>query len=284
MYFPRGFDRDLSIELGELVCQAYDQFEAFENERTWKLAGGYSLMVELTYVWSAGRALDRGRHNFDATLRRLSPSRKTKIVDIPIGFIAQRRDSIFLILRGTRTITEWIRNFGINLSPYVLPSFGKVHAGFLETYNLIRPAVMTTLSAAGPKTKLYVAGHSLGAAVTVCALPDIETVTRHRVQALYTFGSPRVGDDQFVQAFNAIFARRSFRIANTSDIVTSIPLPVPIAGIVGGYFSHVETPVDMTIQKGDLDANHNMRTYLAALSGIRGRKGLFAKLMAKDPP
>jgi triacylglycerol lipase len=133
----------------------------------------------------------------------------------------------------------------------------------------------------GPRTKLYVAGHSLGAALTVCAVPDIEASTRCRVEALYTFGSPRVGDDAFVQAFNGAFASRSFRISNTSDIVTSIPLPAPIAGIVGGYFSHVDTPIDMTIQKNDLERNHSMRTYLAALNETRGRKGLLGKFLGK---
>ena len=81
-----------------------------------------------------------------------------------------------------------------------------------------------------------------------------------------------------------MFGPRSFRIANTCDIVTSIPLPAPIAGIVGGYFSHVDTPVDMTIQKDDLEQNHSMRTYLAALAETRGRKGLFGKILGTGAP
>ena len=40
MYFPAGYDSDRAIELGELICQAYAQFEAFENERAWELTGG----------------------------------------------------------------------------------------------------------------------------------------------------------------------------------------------------------------------------------------------------
>jgi predicted lipase len=284
MYTPTGFDGRLSMELGELICQAYEQFDAFEQERAWELSGDYSLKVELTYVLSAGRTLDRGRRTFDATLRRLAPSRKTRIVDIPIGFIAQRKNNVFLVFRGTRKVTEWIRNFDISLSPYLLPGYGRVHAGFLETYRLVRSSIAATLSAVGPRTRLYVAGHSLGGAIAVCSAPDIEITAKRRIEALYTFGSPRVGEDEFVQAFNRVFARRSFRIANSSDIVTSVPLPVPIAGLVGGYFSHVETPVDMTVQKGDLEANHDMRTYLDALAGIKTRKGIFNGFLAGTPP
>jgi predicted lipase len=284
MYFPAGYHADRAIELGELICQAYTQFEAFENERAWELTGGYSLRMELTYPWSARHALDRAGRNFDLTFRRLSRSLKTKTVQIPIGFIAQRRENYYLILRGTQTVTEWIRNFGISLGSYLLPKFGRVHGGFLDTWSRIRAASVEALSTMSPRAKLYVAGHSLGAAVTVCAAPDIETSTKRRVQALYTFGSPRVGDDRFVKAFNGVFGSRSFRIANTCDIVTSIPLPVPIAGIVGGYFSHVDTPIDMTVQRDDLEQNHSMRTYLAALAESRGRKRLFETILRAGAP
>ena len=232
------------------------------------------LKKELSYPWSA-------RNNFDLTLRRLSRSMRSKALEIPIGFVAQRKDTFYLILRGTQTVTEWIRNFGISLGPYLFADFGRIHAGFLDTYKLIRGASIEALGAMGPRAKLYVAGHSLGAALTVCAVPDIEASTHCRVEALYTFGSPRVGDDSFVQAFNSAFGPRSFRISNTSDIVTSIPLPVPIAGIVGGYFSHVDTPIDMTVQKDDLEQNHDMRTYLDALARSRGRNGLFEKILGR---
>jgi hypothetical protein len=37
----------------------------------------------------------------------------------------------------------------------------------------------------------------------------------------------------------------------------------------------------MTVQKDDLEQNHSMRTYLAALAETRGRKGLFEKILGK---
>ena len=69
---------------------------------------------------------------------------------------------------------------------------------------------------------------------------------------------------------------------NTSDIVGSIPLPAPIAGVLGGYFSHVDTPVDFTVQHDDLEKNHDMATYLSALKASREQKGLFGRLTAND--
>jgi hypothetical protein len=46
----------------------------------------------------------------------------------------------------------------------------------------------------------------------------------------------------------------------------------------------VETPIDMTVQKGDLEANHDMRTYLDALAGLTTRKGLFDAFLTKAAP
>jgi hypothetical protein len=280
MYFPNGFNKALSIELGELIEQAYSQFDAFENKMPWKLPVEYSLIAEFDYLWIPGNRIGKGIRNFDLILRRLSPSVRYKNTKIPIGFAAQRKDMLFLILRGTQTVKEWIRNFSVSLSSYPVANYGKVHDGFLQTYNAVRKNIMESLAATDPRAKLYVAGHSLGAALTTLALPDIESNIKRRISGLYTYGSPRVGDNEFVTAFNGAFGQRSFRVANTSDIVTSIPLPAPIGGIVGGYFSHVDTPIDLTVQKNDLEENHGMKTYLSALKGFKVQ-GFLEKLLVK---
>jgi triacylglycerol lipase len=280
--FPAGFNIALSIELAELIHHAYQQFESFQNERPWKLPAKYSLLTEFSYLWTPGRRIEKGIRNFDVTLRRLSRSTSEKNTKIPIGFVARRKDRVFLVLRGTQTVKEWIRNFSIGLSAFTIPSFGKVHDGFLQTYSAIRGEILESLARADSKARIYITGHSLGAALTTFALPDIEASLKRKVSALYTYGSPRVGDNEFVRAFNGAFGRISFRVANTSDIITSIPLPAPIAGIVGGYFSHVDTPVDLTIQKNDLEENHDIRTYISALRDIETQKGFFEKLLTKS--
>ena len=38
MYFPKAFDVERALQLGELIKQAYAQFESFENEQQWKLS------------------------------------------------------------------------------------------------------------------------------------------------------------------------------------------------------------------------------------------------------
>ena len=78
--------------------------------------------------------------------------------------------------------------------------------------------------------------------------------------------------------FNRRYAEKSFRIINTSDMVGLIPPPAPLAGGVGGYFSHVDTPIDFTIQDNDPVKNHDMKTYLSALKDSKAKMRILKNL------
>ena len=77
-------------------------------------------------------------------------------------------------------------------------------AGFFQSYNdsNLQPnvtAAVASLLQSHPGAQVYIIGHSMGAAVaTVCAM-DVKftfNLTRDQIH-LYTFGSPRVGNDIF---------------------------------------------------------------------------------------
>jgi len=68
----------------------------------------------------------------------------------------------------------------------------------------------------GKGCKLWVTGHSLGAALaTLCA------GRYNNVQGVYTFGSPRVGNDGFKEKLDA----NIYRVVNNDDIVARVPPP-----------------------------------------------------------
>lgn len=278
MYFPKGFDLNRAIETGELILQAYDQFEAYKNGKAWKLENGYRLITELCYREGTEKSEGKGNNFFDFDFLNLSTKGKQKAKEVPIGFIASRKRNFFLIFRGTSTDMEWVRNFMINLVPYSQPDFGKVHNGFLMTYKMFQQIIEDTLAGSRRGSRLFIAGHSLGGALATIALPDVELRLKRKVNGLYTYGSPRIGDDAFVTAYNRLFAPKSFRVVNTEDLVGSIPPPVPIAGGIGGYFSHVDTPIDCTIQDEGTEKNHNIKTYLGALKSAKAKKRFLANL------
>ncbi len=274
MYFPKGFDLGESIEIARLVSCAYEQFTAFEEDSAWKLPEDYRLIREINYAYETRNPWDRGNAKFETRVKQ--GLLKKSVVAVPFGFVARRKKKTFVIFRGTKTVKEWISNFNTKFQECFIPGFGNVHEGFQTTFLNFRGAVSDAVGSV-QAGDVRIGGHSLGAALGTFAALDIAINLKSRVKALYTFGSPRIGDNLFAQRFNLAMGRRSFRISNTSDIVSSIPLPIPLAGIVGGYFSHIDTPVDFTLQADDIEKNHAMQTYIEALEA-QVKKGFFAFL------
>jgi predicted lipase len=103
------------------------------------------------------------------------------------------------------------------------PQGGKVHRGFKEAleevwFDLF--SYIRKLDSSG--CKIWMTEHSLGAALaTLC-------VGRYgNVQGVYTFGSPRVGNDVFMEKFDV----NAYRIVNNDDIVAWGP--------PSGFYVHV---------------------------------------------
>ena len=147
--------------------------------------------------------------------------------------------------------------------------------------------------------RIYVTGHSLGAALaTISALHlakllniDLSTEkTKPRI-FLYTFASPRVGNQKFVKECSNRF--RAYRIANSEDIVPGVPpgtfrilgeemlpstalsklnnaLKFLTRGTTDDTYEHVGYPTSFTCQLGGISSNHNMNaTYCSALRNIQ---------------
>jgi len=119
-----------------------------------------------------------------------------------------------LVFRGTQGgITPWLFNLSASLSPW--PAGGEVHKGFklllMEAWEEIEKQL---LKRAEP---VYYTGHSLGGALAVLA------ASLREPKAVYTFGSPRVGNEDFV---NRTKRMHIYRVVNTRDIVAGVsPLP-----------------------------------------------------------
>ena len=77
---------------------------------------------------------------------------------------------------------------------------------------------------------IYVAGHSLGGALATISAMDIVAKDKFNNPIyLYTFASPRVGDNVFADKFNEFIIQekiKAFRFANSEDIVPKVPFPV----------------------------------------------------------
>lgn len=116
-----------------------------------------------------------------------------------------------LAFRGTGVN---IRDVATDLHALLVPwsAGGQVHQGFAEALSGAWEAVAAAL--ASVTGRRIFTGHSLGAALATLA------ASRHSPQALYTFGSPRVGDLDFAQAMASI---DHHRYANCCDVVCRVP-------------------------------------------------------------
>ena len=97
------------------------------------------------------------------------------------------------------------------------PQGGKVHRGFKEALEEVWVDLLPYIRQLDSKgCKIWMTGHSLGAALaTLCAGRYVN------VQGVYTFGSPRVGNDVFKEKYDV----NTYRIVNNDDIVARVPPP-----------------------------------------------------------
>jgi triacylglycerol lipase len=99
---------------------------------------------------------------------------------------------------------------------------GRVHRGFLEAYKSVEIQVLKGVKSLGEDIPLYITGHSLGAALATVATQYLErdNKLRDQIAACYTFGSPRLGNWEYDRDFKSAI----YRVVNTTDIVTVVPL------------------------------------------------------------
>ncbi|HEY5038320.1 MAG TPA: lipase family protein [bacterium] len=131
------------------------------------------------------------------------------------AFLAQTRDYSILSFRGTQ-IKQWIDiETDLNI-PFYKNKGGEVHRGFFEAFQVIAPDLIQALKKL--KTPLYVTGHSLGGALATVAVMNLPNPDQ--IAACYTYGAPRVGNAEFVEAFYKVPV---YRLVHASDIVPHLP-------------------------------------------------------------
>jgi triacylglycerol lipase len=139
------------------------------------------------------------------------------------AFLAANADFAVLAFRGTevkkkKDVLTDLRATQISAIEGGL----RVHKGFQSAYDSVKDEIEKGLATLDPKLPIYITGHSLGAALATVATKNLDVASKFkdRIAACYTFGSPRVGNTKYDRAFKAPI----YRMVNTTDIVTVIPL------------------------------------------------------------
>ncbi len=111
--------------------------------------------------------------------------------------------------------------------------WGKVHGGFLTGYQEVEAELDILLERADERGReLWITGHSLGGALgVVFGSRVLDRMQRRQLKNLtlggiYTYGGPRVGNDDFVERLEREAERNDVqlvRVRHRADIVTGIP-------------------------------------------------------------
>lgn len=120
-----------------------------------------------------------------------------------------------VIFPGTASVQDWRTDLKIAKAPWC---GHRVHRGFAAAYESVHTRIRLLIPIG---SRIVIAGHSLGGAMATLAA--LRLGITYSVEAVYTFGSPRVGNGGFARAYNAAFAHRTFRVVNSGDPVPHIP-------------------------------------------------------------
>jgi hypothetical protein len=101
---------------------------------------------------------------------------------------------------------------------------GKVHKNFARALESVWPAIASRL--ASLDRQVLFTGHGLGAALATLA------ASRHPDASLYTYGSPRVGDQEFCETLAQVDAHR---FVDCCDLVCRVP-PQPYRHVGALYY------------------------------------------------
>ena len=187
-------------------------------------------------------------------------------------YLAWRPHWLLVAFRGTQPDQLQDVFDDLNARPEAVTS-GKVHGGFKAALDRIWPQLQPRLDALARTRTVWFCGHSLGAALATLAAERYQGT-----RGVCTLGSPRVGDPQFVAAFNARFADRSWRFVHDHDVVTHVP-PRQLGP---ARFEHTEArrfiAADGTISPGEPPVPHffddifgNMKHLLEVAHSLRDR-------------
>jgi predicted lipase len=153
------------------------------------------------------------------------------------GWVMESKQDHTLVVsfRGTLSPEDWLHDFDFLPAAYEpVANFGTVHQGFQEVYKVVRDSVFNLVRKADQGfTRLILTGHSLGAALSELAAPDLlhnaGITTTPEVQ---NFAGPRAGHRDFASIFD-VQIDTCFRVVNMWDIVPRLPSTLALFEHVG---------------------------------------------------
>ncbi|KAL9619142.1 MAG: hypothetical protein Q9160_006231 [Pyrenula sp. 1 TL-2023] len=206
-----------------------------------------------------------------ADTETLAEFQNSLVTDVT-GYVAVDHTNSHVVVgfRGSSSLRNYIADLDFPLVPADICAGCLVHDGFWNSWLEARDGVMKAIMSIDdsyPDYSLVVTGHSLGAAIATIAAAQLRN--EGHPAALYTYGSPRVGQLTFAE-YVTNQPGGNYRVTHTQDPVPRLP-PIAIAG-----YSHtspeyfISSPNDVTPTPNDITQFDGINE----LNGNAGQLGL----------
>ena len=136
-------------------------------------------------------------------------------------FVAGKNNYLIVCFRGTSSGTDALVDSRF-LKTDAFGGRGRVHRGFNGALDSVWKQLQAAVDSMGPFKKLFICGHSLGAALAELAAHRF-ALGAYIIGGVYVYGSPRVGNREFMDAYNELLEEKTFLHINNKDIVARIP-------------------------------------------------------------
>lgn len=209
-----------------------EHYSGLKARKSYHAPTSLSLAVLCDLSYQKPAAALAGAAQLGYTQSKFINVRKARDIDTQCLIIGDAHN-VVVVFRGSDDINDWFANFQAVRDPGPLTKT-KAHEGFQDA---LFPSVIQVTNAIDGmldnNQRIWVTGHSLGGALTsLYAAMMFEA--GYTVYGIYTFASPRPGDDPLATALDAKMKIQGkgphHRVMNESDIVPHLP-PEP-------FFSH----------------------------------------------
>lgn len=136
----------------------------------------------------------------------------------------QQRLAVFGF-RGTTTFNDWLKNFNIFLVRVrINRNRFRIHKGFRNRYFDIASWFKVEYQSIPRSYKIIITGHSLGGAMATVASTFASGFYHRRPDAVITFASPRVGNNDFRNYYDrTVGCKNTLRITAKFDAIPFTP-------------------------------------------------------------
>jgi len=209
-------------------------------------------------------------------------------------YVAATAEWMVLVLRGTQVDEFWASVLDWAVDARFVPAPDEhgcwVHSGFLTALDEVWPDVSAHLRSAQQASRrpLWITGHSLGAALATIAASRCSYDSASGLTGLYTFGSPRVGDQRFAQSIHV----PHWRFRNNIDVVTHVPLGLVFrhTGMLefidgaGHFHKNVDPQTELLLNAANVQLSIAAAENLQMMLRVAGPMALLPGLLADHAP